>query len=136
MSDYVQTQKKCDGDPHNDLTSIWGRKHEPYTEGPNSLRLKKVRHVKSKVKSMLIILFQMKGNVYKNNSTWQAKQSVPHTTVAFYGGGVKTCENFTAPSHTSLFTRKFLEEKEETLISHSLLFPVSQIGDKAERPLF
>jgi hypothetical protein len=52
-----KSQKKCDRDPDNYQTSIQGRKHEPYTESQNSFRLKKARQVKSKVKSMLIILF-------------------------------------------------------------------------------
>jgi hypothetical protein len=55
------SRKKCDGDPGNDLTSVRGRKHEPYTESPNSPRTKKARQVKSKIKSMLIIFFNIKG---------------------------------------------------------------------------
>jgi hypothetical protein len=39
--------------------------HGPYTKSPNSLRLKEVRKVKSKVKSMLIIFFDIKGIVHK-----------------------------------------------------------------------
>jgi hypothetical protein len=38
-----------------------GRKHEPYTENPDSQRPKKTRQLESKVKSMLIILFHPKG---------------------------------------------------------------------------
>jgi hypothetical protein len=34
-------------------------------ESPNSQRLKKVRQVKSKVKSSLIMLFDIKGTVHK-----------------------------------------------------------------------
>jgi hypothetical protein len=41
------------------------KKHEPYMESPNSLRPKKVRHVKSKVKIMLIIFFDIRGIVHK-----------------------------------------------------------------------
>jgi hypothetical protein len=55
----------CDGDPGNDLTSIQGRKHEPYTESRNSSRPKKAKRVESKVKSMLIILFDVKGIIHK-----------------------------------------------------------------------
>jgi hypothetical protein len=41
------------------------RKHEPYTESPNSLRPKKARWGKSKIRSMLFIFFDIKGNVHK-----------------------------------------------------------------------
>jgi hypothetical protein len=47
--------------------------------------------VKSKVKSMLIIFFDIKGMLIKNSS-WHAKQSIPHTTVTFYGDCVIICE--------------------------------------------
>jgi hypothetical protein len=42
-----------------------GRKHEPYMRSPNSPRPKKARHVKSKVKSMFIIFFDIRGIVHK-----------------------------------------------------------------------
>jgi hypothetical protein len=51
--------KKFNGDPGN----YQGRRHEPYTEIPNSPRPKMVRQVKSKVKSMLITFFDIKGIV-------------------------------------------------------------------------
>jgi hypothetical protein len=37
-SNFVQILEKCDADPDSDQASIQGRKHEPYTESPNSLR--------------------------------------------------------------------------------------------------
>jgi hypothetical protein len=40
------------------IRSVQGRKHELYTESPNSPRPKNTRHVKSKVKNML---FEIKG---------------------------------------------------------------------------
>jgi hypothetical protein len=42
-----------------------GRNYKPYEESPNSPRPKKVRKVKSKVKSMLIIFFDIAGIVQK-----------------------------------------------------------------------
>jgi hypothetical protein len=39
--------KKCNGDAGNDQTSIQGRKHELYTERPDSTETKKARQVKS-----------------------------------------------------------------------------------------
>jgi hypothetical protein len=44
--------------------------------------------MKSKVKSMLIIFFDIKG-LFTKNLSWQAKQSILHITVIFYGN----CEN-------------------------------------------
>jgi hypothetical protein len=44
---------------------VRGRKHEPYTESPNSLRAKNARKAKSKIKSMLIIFFDIKEIVHK-----------------------------------------------------------------------
>jgi hypothetical protein len=32
--------------------------------------------------------------LFTKNSYWQAKQSIPHTTVTFYSNCVKMCENF------------------------------------------
>jgi hypothetical protein len=43
--------------------------------------------MKNKVKSMFIIL-------YTKNLFWQAKQSIPNTTVTFYGDCMKMCEGF------------------------------------------
>jgi hypothetical protein len=60
-----QSQKICDEDPGNDQTRFQGRKHELYTESPNSPRPKKARQVQSKVSSILIIFFDIKGIVYK-----------------------------------------------------------------------
>jgi hypothetical protein len=58
---FCKYQKKCNRDPGNNLTSVWGRKHEPYKESPNSPRPKKASQVNSKVKSMLIIFFTCRG---------------------------------------------------------------------------
>jgi hypothetical protein len=62
-----KSRKKCDIDPDKDYTSIWERKHEPYTEIPNSPRSKKVRQVKNKLKSMLIISFDIIMIVHKES---------------------------------------------------------------------
>jgi hypothetical protein len=56
---------KCDGDSGNDKNCVRGGKHEPYTESPNSPRPKKARQVKSEVKRMIIIFFDIKGTVFK-----------------------------------------------------------------------
>jgi hypothetical protein len=64
-SNFCKCQKKCDGDPGNDQTSVWETKHEPYTESQNSPRPKKSATDEGKVKSMLIIFFDIKGIVHK-----------------------------------------------------------------------
>jgi hypothetical protein len=74
--------------------SVWVRKHEPYTESPNSPRPRKERErEKSKVKSMLIIFF-ISRRLFTKNSSRQAKQPIPHTIVTFYSDCVKMCEDF------------------------------------------
>jgi hypothetical protein len=55
------SRKECDEDPGSDQTSVQARKHKPYTESRNSPRPKKARQVKNKVKSMLIIFFDIRG---------------------------------------------------------------------------
>jgi hypothetical protein len=52
-------------------------------------RPKKGKQVKSKAKSVLNIFFDIKILF------WQAKQTIPHTTVTFYGDCVEMCEDFT-----------------------------------------
>jgi hypothetical protein len=84
-----KSRRKCDGDPGNDWTSVWVRKHEPYTENPNSPRPKEKRQVKRKAKSIL-----SSGELFTKNSFWQDKQSVPHTAVTFCGNCVKMCKHF------------------------------------------
>jgi hypothetical protein len=76
--------------------SVRRRKYEPQTESSNSQRQKKERQVKNKVKSILIIVFDIKGGggFFAEHSSWQAKQSIPHTTVTFYGDCLKMCEDF------------------------------------------
>jgi hypothetical protein len=48
-----------------------------------------VKEVKEKIKSMLIKLRRL----FTKNSSWQAKQSISHNTVTFYGDCVKICED-------------------------------------------
>jgi hypothetical protein len=79
-------------------------------------------------KHMLIIFFGMKGIVHKYLS-YQAKQSILHTAVMFYGDCMKLCEDIALNfcdkknwllhhnnklSHTSFFTREFLTKNNMT----------------------
>jgi hypothetical protein len=43
----------------------------------------------------MLIIFLTSGGLFIENSSWQAEQSVLHTTVMFYGHCVKMCEDFT-----------------------------------------
>jgi hypothetical protein len=56
-------------------------------------RQKRARQVKSKFKSMPINFFGIKGIAHKDSSS-QAKQSILHATLTFYGNCVKMCEDF------------------------------------------
>jgi hypothetical protein len=62
---FSKSWKNCAGDPGNDETSVRGRKPEPYKESPTPPRLEEVRELKSKVKSTLIIFFDINGIVDK-----------------------------------------------------------------------
>jgi hypothetical protein len=84
---------------------------------------------------MLVILFVIKG-LFTKNSSWQAKQSIPHTFVTVYGDCVKICED-SAPnfgdnrtgccittstvSHFQ-FTREFLTQNNVTVLPHPPYF--------------
>jgi hypothetical protein len=77
--------------------------------------------------------------------SWQAKQSIPHTTVMFYGDCVKTCEDC-APNFgdkrtgycittTRLFTLPFspgifFTKNKMTVVPTTLLFSVAPIEDR------
>jgi hypothetical protein len=54
----------------------------------------KARQVKSNVKSLHLIFVDLKGFLTKSSS-WKAKESVLHTTMAFHGDCMEMCENFT-----------------------------------------
>jgi hypothetical protein len=58
-------REEYDEDPGKDQTSVRRRKHDPYTESPNSPRPIKVRQVKYKVKSMFISFYNIKGNTHE-----------------------------------------------------------------------
>jgi hypothetical protein len=93
------------------------------------MRPRKARQVKSNVDSML----------KKKNSFWQAKQSIPHTTVMFNGDCVKMCEDFApnfdnkrtgcwlhhdnAPSYCSFFfTKEYFTKNNMIVVPHPSCF--------------
>jgi hypothetical protein len=121
---------------------FWGRKHELYTGSPKSPRLKKARQVKSKVKSMLIIFFDMKGIVHKESIL--AGQTV---NSVYYCDIDDDCMNLATEElavhhdnslfHISSFIRDFfLLKSNMTGISHPpnfSLFPLLKIKLKGRR---
>jgi hypothetical protein len=60
---------------------------------PNLPKTENARQVKSKVKSMLFIFFNMKRIVHEEFML-VAKQEIPHTSDKFYGDCVNVCEHF------------------------------------------
>jgi hypothetical protein len=82
----------------------------------NSPRLNKMRQVTSR-------------RLFTENSSWQAKQSIPHATVTFYSDCVKMCEDFprtlatkelAVASHQGIFDQKH-DCQECCLLGHDVL---------------
>jgi hypothetical protein len=107
---FVQISEKVPRRP-----SIWLGKRPGNTGRPNSPRPGKMRQVKSKVKSILIIFFDIKEIVHKNPS-WKAKQSIPHTTVTF----TATAWNCVKTSPRNLATKQLAVASRQRTISHFL----------------
>jgi hypothetical protein len=57
------------------------------------IETKMARQERRRLKTMLII-FLTSRRMFTKNSSCQAKQSIPHTAVTFYGDCVKMCEDF------------------------------------------
>jgi hypothetical protein len=74
-----------------DVSHIWVFKWHAWFRQTGK---KKARQVKNKVKNMLLSFFDIK-EMFTENSSWQAKRSIPHTTVTFYSDCLKMCEDFT-----------------------------------------
>jgi hypothetical protein len=72
--------------------------------------------VKSKAKSMLIPLTSRV--LFTKNSSWQAKQSIPHTTLTFYGDCGKMCEHF-APNFD---VKEMAVESQQRSVPHFLFY--------------
>jgi hypothetical protein len=92
--------------------------------------------------------------LFIRNTSWQAKQSIPHTTVTSYGDCVNICEIFAPPPplnfgdkstgccittkhHLTFITRDFFDQQQHDCRPPlTLLFSVSPIEDKTEMPPF
>jgi hypothetical protein len=59
------------------------------------------------------------SGLFTKNSPWQAKHSIPHTTVTFYGEWVKMCEDFVS-NFSDKITGSFIT------ITHHLTLPFQQ----------
>jgi hypothetical protein len=100
-------------------------------ESPNSPRQKKARQVKSKVKSMLIIFFDIKGIFHKEfvlagqtvNSTYccdvlrRLRENMRRLRPELWRQKYWLLHHDNAPSHTSFFTREFLSKHNKTVVS-------------------
>jgi hypothetical protein len=137
-SNFVQISGgggKCDGDPGNDQTSVRGRKYKQYKESQNSSRPKKVRQVKSKVKNMLIIFFDIKRIVHKEcvlsdqtiHSAYycvvlrRVRENSPRTLAT----KELAVESRQSTFHNSLFTNEFVTKPpwQSSLTHLTFLFP-------------
>jgi hypothetical protein len=109
---------------------------------------KKERQVKTKVKHMLIIFFDIKRIVHKE-FVLADQQSIRHTTVTFYDDCMKMCKDFgpnfgdkrTGCSFTTKYPLTVLFSRNNNVILVKNYQPpptlsVSTIEDKAEMPPF
>jgi hypothetical protein len=88
--------------------------------------------------------------MFTKKLSWQATQSIPHTTVTFFGDFVKICEDFspnfgnkissfcitTMHSLTFGFSPENFWPKQNVCRPHASYFSVSPIEDKTEKPPF
>jgi hypothetical protein len=77
--------KKCDTD-----TIVRGRKHEAVHGKSKLTETEKGERGQEHCSSFSLT----SSGLLTKNSSWQAKESVPHTTVTSYGVFVKMCQDF------------------------------------------
>jgi transposase len=123
---------------------IWIYGYDPETKqqstqlkSPNSPKPKEAKHVKSKIKSMLIIFFDIKGIVHKEfalagqtvNSEYycdvlrRLRENVQRLRPELWRQRNWLLHHDNAPSHTSLFTREFLTTNNITVVPHPSYSP-------------
>jgi hypothetical protein len=136
--------------PGNNEKRVRGKKHEPYTESPNSPRPIKARQWRAK--STTCYSFSLTSRrLLTTNSPWEAKKSLPHTTVTFCDDCVNMCEDF-APNfgykklavlswklnvlHFFFHQGIFDKRRHDSRHPLTLIFNVVPIEDKTERPSF
>jgi hypothetical protein len=117
---------------------------------PNSRKPK--RRARWRTKSRVCVSFYLASReLFTNNSSWEAMQSILHTYVTIYDDCGRMCEDFapnfgdiktgccvtTAHHLTFPFHQGSSNQKERDYRSPpTLLFSVSPISDKIERPQF
>jgi hypothetical protein len=88
-----KSRNKCHKDPGNDQTSIWG-KSMSRTQNVQTYQDRKRRdRWRAKSRARSLFSFTSRG-LLKTNSSWKAKQPIPHITVMFYDECVKMCQDF------------------------------------------
>jgi hypothetical protein len=102
---------------------------------------------RAKSRACLSFSFTSMG-LFTNNLSWQAKQSIPNTTVMFYGNCMKMCEDFTPKFgdkrtgcyittmwhlHLLSYQGIFLPKQLDYCPPPTLLFFVCPIEDETER---
>jgi hypothetical protein len=87
--------------------------------------------------------------LFTKKSLWQAKQSIPHTTLTFYGDCIKILKDF-APNfgdegmgcasrqsnNSHVLNQGMFDKKKHTVFPTTLLFSVFLIEDNTERQPF
>jgi hypothetical protein len=95
-SNFVMLQPSCSGvsvvTKAGFMVTTETMQQSSQSKSSNSLRLKKVRHVKRTVKSMLIIFFSIKGVGTSHMSDIQHKSVAMQRLVDFISGAVTTVE--------------------------------------------
>jgi hypothetical protein len=98
---------------------------------------KKDKTCEDRIQEQFSLFSLTSRGLFTKNSSWQAKQLIPHTTVTFYGNCIKMCEDFApnfgrqkdcllrydkAPSRTSFYTREFLTENNMAVVPYPHYF--------------
>jgi hypothetical protein len=90
-SDFVKVSEKMRERSWQRLDKCSGKKHEPYTESQDKTKKGKTGEGQSQEHAHN---FFISRRSFTKNLSWQAKQSISHTTVTFHGDCMKMCKDF------------------------------------------